>query len=160
MRSTPPTPIDRSYVAENDAERERLRALVRRLSDQDLARPMAAGWTIAGVLAHVAFWDQRIVVLLDEWERRGPSWTPPPEDARDVDWVNDAAKPLCLALPPRVAAELALSVAEAVDRRVALVSDAIVEANARTGPVLNWRRAVHRREHLDEIEEALRRDRA
>jgi hypothetical protein len=159
MRPTPPTTIDRSYVAENDAERERLRALVRRLGDQDLARPVAAGWTIAGVLAHVAFWDQRIVVLLDEWERRGPSWTPPLEDARDVDWVNDAAKPLCLALPPRVAAELALSVAEAVDGRVALVSDAILEANART-PVLNWRRAVHRREHLDEIEEALRRDRA
>jgi hypothetical protein len=28
-------------------------------------------------------------------------------------------------------------------------------ANARAG-VLNWRRAEHRREHLDEIEQALR----
>jgi uncharacterized damage-inducible protein DinB len=149
-------PVDRSYVAENDAERERLRALARRLSDQDLARPMDAGWTVAGVLAHVALWDQRILVLLDEWERRGPSWTPPVEDARDVDWVNDAAKPLCLALPPRVAAELALSVAETVDERVAAVSDALIEANARAG-VLNWRRAEHRREHLDEIDRALRR---
>ena len=153
-----PVPVDRSYVAENDAERERLRALVRRLSDQDLARPMAGGWTVAGVLAHVAFWDQRIVVLLDEWVRRGPSWTPPHEDERDVHWINDAAKALCLALPPRVAAELAVSVAETVDRRVAGVSDAIIEANARAGPVLNWRRAVHRREHLDEIDEALRPD--
>jgi uncharacterized damage-inducible protein DinB len=149
-------PVDRSYVAENDAERKRLRALVRRLSDEDLARPMDAGWTVAGVLAHVALWDQRILVLLDEWERRGPSWTPPVEDARDVDWVNDAAKPLCLALPPRVAAELALSVAETVDERVAAVSDALIEANARAG-VLNWRRAEHRREHLDEIDRALRR---
>jgi Mycothiol maleylpyruvate isomerase N-terminal domain len=146
--------IDRSYVAENDAERERLRALVGRLSDHDLARPMDAGWTVAGVLAHVAFWDQRIVVLLDDWERRGTSWTPSLEDARDVDWVNDAAKPLCLALPPRVAAELALSIAETVDRRVAAVSDALIEANARVG-ALNWRRAQHRREHLDEIERAL-----
>jgi uncharacterized damage-inducible protein DinB len=148
--------VDRSYVAENDAERKRLRALVRRLSDEDLARPMDAGWTVAGVLAHVALWDQRILVLLDEWERRGPSWTPPVEDARDVDWVNDAAKPLCLALPPRVAAELALSVAETVDERVAAVSDALIEANARAG-VLNWRRAEHRREHLDDIDRALRR---
>ena len=148
--------VDRSYVAENDAERERLRALVQRLSDRDLGRPMDAGWTVAGVLAHVAFWDQRIVVLLDEWERRGPSWTPPPEDAGDVDWVNDAAKPLCLALPPRVAAELAVAIAERVDHRVAAVSDAIIEANARAGLFLNWRRAVHRREHLDEIEQALR----
>jgi uncharacterized damage-inducible protein DinB len=148
--------VDRSYVAENDAERERLRALVRRLSDQDLARPMAGGWTVASVLAHVAFWDQRVVVLLDEWERKGSSWTPPLEEERDVDWINDAAKALCLALPPRVAAELALSVAETVDRRVAEVSDAIVEANARAG-ALNWRRAEHRREHLDEIERMLRR---
>jgi hypothetical protein len=149
-------PVDRSYVAENDAERERLRALVRRASDRDLARSMDAGWTVAGVLAHLAFWDQRIVVLLDEWERRGASWTPPLEEERDVDWINDAAKVLCLALPPRVAAELALSVAEAVDRRVAMVSDAIVEANARAG-ALSWRRAAHRREHLDEIEHRLRR---
>ena len=146
--------IDRSYVAENDAERERLRALVRRLSDGDLARPMDAGWTVASVLAHVALWDQRVVVLLDDWERRGPSWTPPLEDARDVDWVNDAAKPLCLALPPRVAAELAVSIAETVDERVAAVSDPLIEANARAG-VLNWRRAQHRREHLEEIERAL-----
>jgi hypothetical protein len=146
--------IDRSYVAENDAERERLRALVRRLSDGDLARSMDAGWTVASVLAHVALWDQRVVVLLDDWERRDPSWTPPLEDARDVDWVNDAAKPLCLALPPRVAAELAVSIAETVDERVAAVSDPLIEANARAG-VLNWRRAQHRREHLDEIERAL-----
>ena len=147
--------VDRSYVAENDAERERLRALVHRLSDRDLGRPMDAGWTVAGVLAHVAFWDQRIVVLLDEWERNGPSWQPPLEEASDVDWVNDAAKPLCLALPPRVAAELAVAIAETVDRRVAAVSDAIIEANARAGPFLSWRRAVHRREHLDEIERTL-----
>jgi hypothetical protein len=148
-------PVDRSYVAENDLERARLRALVHRVSDADLARPLADGWTVAGVLAHVAFWDQRIVVLLDEWERRGPAWAPPREDAGAVDWVNDAGKPLCLALPPRVAAELALSVAETVDRRVAAVSDAIIEANARAGSVLNWRRAAHRREHLDEIERML-----
>jgi hypothetical protein len=117
---------------------------------------MDAGWTVASVLAHVAFWDQRIVVLLDEWERKGPSWRPPLEEAHDVDWINDAAKVLCLALPPRVAAELALSIAERVDRRVAAVSDAIIEANTRVG-ALNWWRADHRREHLDEIERMLRR---
>ena len=150
-------PVDRSYVAENDAARKRLRALVGRLSDGDLGRPMDAGWTVAAVLAHVAFWDQRIVVLLDEWERKGLSSTPRLELERDVDWINDAAKPLCLALPPRVAADIALSVAEAVDRRVAAVSDAIIEANSRAGTPLNWRRAEHRREHLDEIERALQR---
>ena len=150
-------PVDRTYAAENDAQRERLRALVRRLGDRELAHPMEAGWTVAAVLAHAAFWDQRIVVLLDQWEHRGPTWTPPLEVERDVDWINDAAKALCLALPPRVAAELALSVAETVDRRVAAVSEGIIEANARAGAPLNSRRAEHRREHLDAIEQALRR---
>ena len=56
---------DRSYVEENRAQLERLRALVDRLSDQELSRPMEAGWTVAGVLAHLAFWDFRIVTLLD-----------------------------------------------------------------------------------------------
>jgi len=149
-------PVERSIVADNDAERARLRALVQRFSDADLARPLDAGWTVSGVLAHLAYWDQRIVVLLDEWEKRGPAWAPPHEQATDVDWINDAGKPMCLALPPRVAADLAVSIAETVDRRVAAVGDAIIAANARS-PVLNWRRAEHRRQHLDDIEQHLRR---
>ena len=54
---------DRAYVAENEVERKRLASLVARLSDQDLARPMPGGWTVASVLGHVAFWDQRIIAL-------------------------------------------------------------------------------------------------
>ena len=39
-----------------------------------LGRAMPAGWTVAGVLAHLAFWDQRIVVLCELLEaRRGGS---------------------------------------------------------------------------------------
>jgi hypothetical protein len=147
--------VDPSYLADNDAERERLRALVRRLTDEDLRHPLEAGWTVAGVLAHLAFWDQRTVVLLDEWERNGAAWAPSPGVERHVDWINDATKPLCLALPPRAAADLAVVAAETVDRRVAGVSDAIIEANARAGEPLNWRRAEHRRAHLDEIEGTL-----
>jgi hypothetical protein len=143
---------DRSYVAENRAQLERLRALVDRLSDRELASPMDAGWTVAGVLAHLAFWDQRIVVLVDRWaDGRG---TPPlPSDGAAVDWINDAGKPLCLALPPRVAARLAVEAALAADQRVAAVSDALLAANAAAGSPLSMRRAEHRREHLDEIEQ-------
>ena len=105
---------DRSYVAENNSQRQRLRALVEKLTDEQLRQPMAAGWTIASVLAHLAFWDQRILVLLEHWEQ---GKAPRSHDAEDVDWINDAAKALCLALPPRVAAQLALATADAVDRR-------------------------------------------
>ena len=52
---------DRSYIAENDRERRRLEALVGKLDDATLSRPMPDGWTVAGVLAHLAFSDQPIV---------------------------------------------------------------------------------------------------
>jgi hypothetical protein len=145
--------IDRTFVAQNDTERARLRALVARLGDSELARPLPAGWTVAGVLAHLAFWDQRVAVLLDLWQAAGAP--PPPHDGADTDWINDAAKPMFLALAPRRAADLAVAIAEDVDRRVAALSDALVARNAAAGSPLNLRRAEHRREHLDEIERAL-----
>ena len=48
----------------------------------------------------------------------------------DVDWINDAAKPLCLALAPRRAADLAVAIAEEVDRRVAALSEDFITRNA------------------------------
>ena len=146
--------VDRSYVAKNDIERARLRALVTRSSDADLARAMPGGWTVAAVLGHLAFWDQRILTLIEAWERGTP---PPLEREEDVDWINDAGKPLLLALPPRTAAEVAVTLAEAVDRRVAALPEELVTKNAAAGSPLNLSRAVHRKEHLDEIERALTR---
>lgn len=147
--------VDRSYIAHNNAERERLRALVDRLSDEDLNRPLSAGWTIAGVLAHLAFWDQRILVLIERWERGGCGSAPRPINPDDVDWVNDAAKALCSALAPRAAAQLAVVTAEAVDQKVEALSAALVVTNAAAGNPINLLRAEHRREHLDEIDRAL-----
>jgi hypothetical protein len=146
--------VDRSYVARNNAERARLKALVARASDADLARAMPAGWTVAGVLGHVAFWDQRILTLIDTWERTGTA--PRPYNQADVDWVNDAGKPFLLALPPRQAAEMAVAIAEAVDRKVEALSDDQVSKNAAAGMPMSLDRAEHRREHLDEIERLLK----
>ena len=145
---------DRTYIARNDAERARLRALVARLSDADLARPMPGGWTVAAVLAHLAFWDQRIMVLLERWEQ-SPSAVPRVINEADVDWVNDAAKPHFLAMPPRRAAELAVAIAEAVDAKVAALPDDLLARNEVAGKPLSMTRSVHREEHLDEIERAL-----
>jgi hypothetical protein len=142
--------VDRGYVAQNDRERARLERLVARATDADLARPMPAGWTVASVLAHAAFWDQRIVVLIERWQQRGIA--PRPEEPAEVEWINDAAKPMLLALPPRVAADTAVAIARRVDALVAGLSDEwvrkIVDAN-----VITLVRASHRAEHLDEIEQ-------
>jgi DinB family protein len=147
---------DRSYVAENEAQLTRMRSLVESMSDDELAEPMDAGWTVAGVLAHLAFWDHRVVTLVDQWGADGkgtPPDSPGSYDEWAVDWINDAAKPLILALPPRVAAQVAIDAAVAADTRVAALSDELLAENERKGLYINPLRADHRQEHLDEIEQ-------
>ena len=71
--------LDRSYVDQNDSERERLRALVARLGEEELRHSVNEDWTVAGVLGHIAFWDARALVLADKLERGVPF---SPSDAR------------------------------------------------------------------------------
>ncbi len=142
---------DRSFHARNTQTRERLRALVGRLSDADLTRSVGHGWTVADTLVHLAFWDLRAVRLMDGFETAGVGPSP-----ADVDVVNDAVHALGRAIPPRAAARLALEAAEAVDRRIEGLSDRLIEGVAAAGNPFNVTRHVHRAEHLDEIERALR----
>jgi hypothetical protein len=146
--------VDRSHQAQNDKERARLEALVGRLNDADLQRPMPGGWTVASVLAHLAYWDQRTYLLLDRWEREGV--VPAALEEAHVDWINDAAKPMFLALAPRRAADLAVAIAEATDRKVTALPDDLVRRSAAPGSAITLTRANHRREHLDEIERAVK----
>jgi hypothetical protein len=140
----------RSHDVETDAERGRLRALIARLSDADLSRPMPGGWTVAAVLAHVGFWDAKAIYYLDKWAAGAP---PTPYEEENTDAINDSAKPLCLALRPRDAAELALRLAEEADGKVKALSDAMLaKIEATGGPPFNLSRGIHRKEHLDEIE--------
>jgi mycothiol maleylpyruvate isomerase-like protein len=146
--------VDRGFVNENSRERSRLQALVARSSDADLARAMAAGWTVAAVLGHLAFWDQRILSLLDTWERTGA--LPTQTRSEDTDWINDAGKPFLLALPPRQVADLAVAIAQAVDGKIETLSDEFVAKNAAAGNPINLDRAEHRHEHLGDIEKTLK----
>ena len=145
--------MDRSHEVETDAERARLRRLIAGASDAQLNQPMPAGWTVAGVLAHMAYWDALAIYWLDKWAVTGE---PTVYQDEDSDAANDAAKPLCLALPPRLAAELALRVADEADGKVCALSDAMLAKIAAKGsPPFNLSRGSHRKEHLDEIEPLL-----
>jgi hypothetical protein len=145
--------MDRSYAADNARELERLRALVSKLSDQDLGSMVNEHWTVAGVLGHIAFWDGRALLLAGKLQRDG-AFTPSDAEPEDVDWINDATRPLIHAIPPRQAAEVAFRIAEETDEFVALLSPELVATIDDTSP-LNLVRAEHRGEHLDEIEAAL-----
>lgn len=135
-----------------------MRAMVERLSDHDLRRPVNPDWTVAAVLCHIAFWDGRALALAEKLER-GVPFSEDDTEPDDVAWINDATRPLLHAIPPRDAAAVALRIAEETDRRVAALPPAL---RARTWPTdphspLNPLRAGHRAEHLEEIEAALRR---
>ena len=129
-----------------------MRALLSRLSDEDLGAMVNEYWTVAGVLGHVAFWDGRALFLAGKLERAQPSTAD--GEPEDVDWINDATRPLIHAITPREAAELALRVAGETDRAVASLSPELVATIDDNTP-LNPLRADHRGEHLDEIEAAL-----
>jgi hypothetical protein len=150
--------VDRSFVEANARERDRLRSLVSRLTDEQLNAAVNQHWTVAAVLGHVAFWDERALVLAGKLVE-GTPFTPSDQEPEDADWINDASRRLIHAVPPRQLAELALIVAEETDAAVAALSP---ELAARTYPAdptspLNAVRADHRAEHLDEIEAALAR---
>jgi hypothetical protein len=142
--------LDRSFVERNRAATNRIRALAARSTDEELQHPLGEHWTVAIALAHLAFWDRRVLFILDATEREGKL------SAAQIDVVtNDIALPFLAAIPPRQAARLAIEIAEALDNRLEHFPPTPLEqVNA-----LNARwivRALHRNDHLDEIDAALK----
>jgi hypothetical protein len=146
--------VDRSFVAANERELARMRALVSRLSDRQLGAMVNEYWSAAGVLGHIAFWDGRALYFAGKLQRREP-FTASENEPEDVDWINDSSRPLIHAIAPRALAELAVSIAEETDELVASLPDELLAGLDETSP-LNPVRADHRSEHLDEIEAAIR----
>ena len=140
-------PESQPFAVENVRERGRLKELLGRLNDEDLSRGLGDGWTVATLLAHLAFWDQRLLAVLSRWKKTGVGTC-----ELDVDTVNEALREICAAMPPRAAAQLAVASAEAVDRFLEQAPLEFIEEVGKIGPEWLLNRALHRREHLDEIE--------
>lgn len=142
--------LDKAFVERNQAATNRLRTLVERLSDQELQQPVGEHWTVAIALAHLAFWDRRVLLGLDVVEREGNLNIP----TIDIS-VNDLSLPLWAAIPPRAAATLAVEAAAALDERLAQFPSALLDELYQQNQ--RWvERALHRNAHLDEVEAALK----
>ena len=145
---------DRAYIEENTRERERLRALVERLDETQLRISVNEYWTVAAVFGHIAFWDARMLALADKLDR-GEPFTPSDAEPEDVDWINDASRPLIHAVPPLELARLSLQIAEETDARMeALPVDRLWPRDP-DSPLFALR-ASHRGAHLDDVEAALK----
>jgi hypothetical protein len=142
-------PLDESFVEKNRASTARLRALAEGLTDAEMQTRVGEHWTVSIVLSHIAWWDRRVMYVLDMTERNGTLFIP------EIDiFVNDLTLPFWAAVPPRESARIAIETAETLDRRLEEYSPALLEEiyayNKR------WViRALHRGEHLDEADAAL-----
>ncbi|MCL4251781.1 MAG: DinB family protein [Anaerolineae bacterium] len=142
--------VDRSFVERNRAQTARMRDLAARLSEAEFMHHVGEHWTVGIALAHLAFWDGRVLAVLDATERTGAVMPP------QIDIVvNDISLPLWAAIPPREAARVAIDLADRLDRRLEALSPDLLEkvAAANIRYVERWR---HRGEHLDEIDQALK----
>jgi hypothetical protein len=144
--------MNQQIVQNNDDSRKRLRELVAALDEESYQQAVNADWTVAGLLAHLAFWDQACVVRWDEYERTG-SFVNLSNEAGEL--INAACRPGWLATPGPIAAELALQAAEAADSRTAGLAASAIAYVATNDREFILDRASHRHSHLDEIERAL-----
>jgi hypothetical protein len=142
--------MDRAFVELNRASTRRIRNLAARLSDEEMQHRVGEHWTVAIALAHLAWWDRRIMYVLDMTERDGKLFIP------EIDiFVNDLSLPLWAAIPPREAARIAIETSETLDKRLEAYPRALLEE------IYNYNkrwviRALHRGEHLDEVDAALK----
>lgn len=143
--------MDKPFAIENSRERERLKSLVTRITDVQLMQSIDGRWTIAVALAHLAFWDSRALCLIRKWKSRGVASSP-----IDVDVTNECLLPLWQALPPRVAANLAVSSAGEIDHELEQASSELVSEIEKLGENSRLYRSQHRKLHMDEIEDVLK----
>ena len=135
------------YSADNAASRARLEAFVNELTDEELRRPMPYGGTVAGLLAHLAFWERRVTVLLRRWKAGGVDDSPV-----DPHMINDALIPFWAALEPRAAAELCLSAAAEADAEIETMAPELPVEIEAAGVFMRLNRSLHRLGHLADIE--------
>ncbi len=143
--------MDRTFIELNRVSRVRMRALADRLSDADLQQPVGEHWNVAVVFSHLAFWDRRVIYVLDISLEEGKLFIP------NIDiFVNDLNLPFWLAIPPPQAVRIGIETADQVDNRLEAFPESLLDEIY----TYNQRwvvRALHRNQHLDQVEAALTR---
>lgn len=143
-------PVSRAFAESNRSQTERLRRLVGRLNGRMLAVRLPNGWTVAGALAHLAFWDRHRLCLMSKWAAGKTA-----SGAYDGDVFNDAVQPLLETIPPERAAAAALAAAEELDALLLEIPTDVVDAALARTDAPNLDRGSHRAHHLDAVENAL-----
>lgn len=142
---------ENDFAEHNRKATRRVIALCQNMSDADLLKPIRDSWTIAVALAHLAFWDQRVIHVIDLAEKNGKLFAPTFDDQ-----LNEIVLPFLAAIPAREAVRITIHTAEMLDAKLEQCPVGLIEEMLAVNSRLVFR-AIHRNEHLDEIELALKR---
>lgn len=124
----------------------RMKQLIQRLSDEQLNSVLPNGWTVAVTLAHLAFWDKRVIHVIEMAKKEGRVIRTELDEQ-----LNDIIEPFLRAIPVREAANLAVSSAEALDQMLEACSSERIDQLEKESP--RWvDRSLHRNDHLSDIE--------
>ena len=137
-----------NHASTNAESTERLRTLVATLSGADLERSLGGGWTVGFAFVHLAFWDNRQVAALRQFER-GEGF--PSEDHA----TNATLSLIAPIFDLSAAGQAAVNAAQELDTMVESLTDEQLTALQDSGKSYAIDRAPHRDEHLQQIEEAL-----
>lgn len=139
-----------TMIQENKKERERLLSFMAGLKEENLMRRLPNGWSVSVTLAHLAFWDFRMVTMMHRWltEKRTPG-------TLDAVAVNDPLSLLCESIPPQTVVKFTKAAAEMADQAVEKLTQEQADEFLKVGNERFLHRAQHRREHLDKIVKAL-----
>jgi len=139
--------MDRALVVpENQNSTRRMRRIVAGLSAEAWAARLPNGWSVPVTLAHLAFWDQRVLHVIQVAQANG-ALSAPYLDGQ----LNDILTPILSAISPEAAGELALRTAEALDSALEACSEDLYTRLLEHNPRF-VQRHLHRNHHLDAVE--------
>jgi hypothetical protein len=143
--------VTKDHNGRNRAARERLDAVIARVGNRDVT--LSDGWTAAGLLAHLAFWDRLAAARLEKHLREGQ----PPIFATDdvTDLTNAAGMRQWHETPVGVAGTQAREAAAEIDRLIETLPADKLDGLKALGRSFLIDRSNHRKEHLDQIERGL-----
>jgi hypothetical protein len=147
--------VERVPLDENAAASSRLTTLIESLGEDGLTTPVEPGWTVATILAELAFWDRWAQTLIHRW--RGGELPPPTVPSWYDDAINRTLLPTWQALPGAVAARLAVTAAQDADLEIRRAETPVIAGILAAGQANLLNRYQPRNAAADRIEAAVNR---
>jgi hypothetical protein len=103
-------PVSLAFAESNRLQTERLKRIVQHLPENMFAMRLPNGWTISGILAHVAFWDRQRLCLMRRWASGNMC-----NGGYDGNLFNETMQPLLEMIPHELVVKATIQAAEEVD---------------------------------------------